>query len=499
MTHPTFLRSAFVTAILICGSRYLNAQTGDFGIFENATDIGNVERAGSVLFDSDKETYSVSGGGQNMWFDTDELHYVWKKASGDVSLAASISWPTAGGEPHRKACLIIRQSLEPNAAYADAVVHGDGLCSIQYREKNGEATHEVQSNLSAPKRLRLEKRGDYVAMSLGESSDDMRPAGGTFRIQFDEPFYIGLGVCAHNGERLETAVFSDVELKTLVAGTLPETVASTLETISIASTDRRVVYHTTDHIEAPNWTVDGKHVLFNSRGSLYSLPATGGEPTRIDTGSLTRLNNDHGLSPDGQTLVISDQTVSGGSRIYTLPASGGTPKLITDLAPSYWHGYSPDGKTLAYCAQRDGDFDIYTIPVEGGAETRLTTSVGLDDGPDYSPDGKWIYFNSVRSGTMQIWRMRPDGTEQTQVTHDEFNDWFPHPSPNGRWIVFLSFDKDVEGHPANKDVQLRLMPADGGEIRTLAKLFGGQGTLNVPSWSPDSRQVAFVSYQPVHH
>jgi TolB protein len=150
---------------------------------------------------------------------------------------------------------------------------------------------------------------------------------------------------------------------------------------------------------------------------------------------------------------------------------------------------------LAYCAERNGNFDIYTIPVEGGEEKRLTTANGLDDGPDYSPDGKYIYFNSERTGTMQIWRMKTDGSEQQQITSDEYNNWFAHPSPDGKWLVILSYEKDVKGHPANKDVMLRLMPVGGGEIQVLAKLFGGQGTINVPSWSPDSKNLAFVSYR----
>jgi Tol biopolymer transport system component len=151
--------------------------------------------------------------------------------------------------------------------------------------------------------------------------------------------------------------------------------------------------------------------------------------------------------------------------------------------------------TLAFCGERNGEFDIYTIPAAGGTERRLTTAPGLDDGPDYSPDGRYIYFNSERTGTMQVWRMKPDGTNQQQMTADEYNNWFPHPSPDGKWIVFLSYAKDVHGHPENKDVMLRLMPAEGGEIRVLAKLFGGQGTINVPSWSPNSEMVAFVSYR----
>jgi Tol biopolymer transport system component len=230
------------------------------------------------------------------------------------------------------------------------------------------------------------------------------------------------------------------------------------------------------------------------------LPVSGGKPTTVDTGFAVRCNNDHGISPDGKLLAISDQSQGDHqSNIYILPLSGGTPRRVTQKSPSYWHGWSPDGKTVAYPGQRNGEFDIYTISTEGGEETQLTTAKGLDDGPEYSPDGKYIYFNSVRTGRMQIWRMHPDGSAQEQVTSDDLNNWFPHISPDGKWLVFLSYGKEVEGHPENKDVMLRIMPLDGdkidGKIEILAKLFGGQGTINVPSWSPDSKQLAFVSYE----
>ncbi len=219
------------------------------------------------------------------------------------------------------------------------------------------------------------------------------------------------------------------------------------------------------------------------------------QPT-IDTGTATHCNNDHGISPDGQQLAISDSTQPDHqSSVYVVPIGGGAARRVTEKSPSYWHGWSPDGKTLAFTGQRNGDFDIYTIPVEGGTETRLTTAKGLDDGPEYSPDGQYIYFNSERSGHMQIWRMHPDGSGQEQVTSEESNDWFPHISPDGKMMVFVAYQKDVTGHPPNKDVEVRMMSLADHTIKVLAKLFGGQGTMNVPSWSPDSSKVAFVSYE----
>jgi tricorn protease-like protein len=411
-------------------------------------------------------------------------------------LAADIAFEGAGGDPHRKACLLVRQSLDTDAAYADAALHGDGLTSLQYRDVQGAMTREIQSAVKGPHRLRLEKRGKYVSMSVARAGEAFQPAGGSFRLELSEPFYVGLGVCAHNDEALETALFSNVELVENAPASGAPKLLSTLETVVIASKDRRVVWWTTNLIEAPNWSRDGTNLFFNSKGRMHRIAVTGGEPQVIDTGFATRCNNDHGISPDGMLLVISDQSQGDRrSRIYTLPIAGGTPKLITERAPSYWHGWSPDGKALAFCGERNGEFDIYIVSTNGGAETRLTTASGLDDGPDYSTDCRFIYFNSERSGHMQIWRMKSDGSEQTQITTDDWNNWFAHPSPDAKWLVFLSYEPDVKGHPENKDVMLRLLSLQTGKIEVLAKLFGGQGTINVPSWSPDSRRLAFVSYQ----
>ncbi len=479
-------------SLLSSASPQTNPANYRYGVFEDHRDIGPVKIPGSVEYDAAKKTYTIAGGGENMWATSDAFHYVWRRISGDFSIAADIQLLGTGGNAHRKAVLLIRQTLDADSAYADAALHADGLTSLQYREAKGGPTREIQSNIKAPSRLQLEKRGDYVFMSLARAGEPMQSAGGSFRIKLTAPFYVGLGVCAHDNNALEKAVFSNVELKQRPQPILE----STLETVAIASKDRKVVYTRRAHFEAPNWSRDGKYFLFNQGGRIYKLPVAGGEPQVLDTGFAIRCNNDHGISPDGNWLAISDQSQEQRrSLIYLVPIAGGTPRRITQLAPSYWHGWSLDGKTLVYCAERGGNYDIYSIPIEGGEEKRLTVANGLDDGPDYSHDGRYVYFNSVRTGLMQIWRMKPDGSEQTQITRDEYNNWFAHPSPDGKWLVFVSFEKDVEGHPPNKDVMLRLMPVGGGEIQILAKLFGGQGTINVPSWSPDSRELAFVSYR----
>jgi TolB protein len=260
------------------------------------------------------------------------------------------------------------------------------------------------------------------------------------------------------------------------------------------------VYREDRHFEAPNWSRDGRFFVINSEGRLYRVSVRGAtrlEP--LEAGFATRANNDHGISPDGRSLVLSHEITDDWqtSTVYVMPLAGGAPKQVTTKAPSFWHGWSPDGKTLAFVGRRDGEFDIYAIPVEGGEERRLTTCVGLDDGPDYSPDGGFIYYNSFCSGRMQIWRMRPDGSRPEQLTHDDYADWFPHPSPDGRWVVFLSYLEDQgQNHPFGKQVKLRLMDVRNGSVRDLTPpFFGGQGTINVPSWSPDSRRVAFVTFE----
>jgi TolB protein len=274
---------------------------------------------------------------------------------------------------------------------------------------------------------------------------------------------------------------------------------SILETVDV-HTGFRTVLKEFDHvIEAPNWTQDGRSLIYNSRGLIYRYELASGDIQQIDTGFAIDCNNDHVLSPDNTRIAVSHfSNEDATSRIYILPIEGGSPVLVTEKGPSYLHGWSPDGRRLAYCAERDGQYDIYTISVDGGAETRLTDLPGLDDGPEYSPDGQTIWFNSTRTGLMQIWRMNTDGSNPTQVVNEPANCWFPHSSPDGNWVVYLAYGKDDVApgeHPANKHVELRLIPSDGGESKTIVKLFGGQGTMNVNSWSPDNRTIAFVSYR----
>ena len=466
------------------------------GMFEGHGDVGTVLHAGSVDYDGAKRTYTISGSGENMWSVADAFQFAWKKVSGDVTLTAEVSFVNKSGNEHKKAVLILRQSLDADSVYADVALHASGLTSLQFRDQKGAVTREIQSNLSAPKRLRIVKRGEYVYMSLAADDGEPKVAGGWLRIPLQGAFYVGIGVCSHDKDVVEKAVFSNVSLAApSSAASAQATLYSTLETVAIDSADRRVAYLAPGRFEASNWAREGSAFLFNREGRIVRLPVAGGTPEVIDTGFATRCNNDHGISPDASQLAISDNSQEDhNSIVYVVPIGGGTPRRITQKSPSYWHGWSPDGKTLAFVGQSNGEFDIYAIPAAGGEETRLTTAKGLDDGPEYSPDGKYIYFNSERTGHMQVWRVKADGSEQQQVFSDDLNNWFPHVSPDGHWMVFLTYEADVTGHPENKDVMLRLMSLSDKKITVLAKLFGGQGTINVPSWSPDSKRVAFVSY-----
>jgi TolB protein len=488
--------SIFPTVVLLACfiPNIAGAQT--LGVFENHSDVGTVLHAGTAEYDSGKQTYALSGSGENMWLAADAFQFVWKKVSGDISLTADVSILGTGGNAHRKAVLVVRQNLDADSVYADVALHGSGLTALQFRDTKGAITQEVQAKQSAPKRMRLVKRGQYVYMSLPGENGELAVAGGWVKVPIEGSYYVGIGMCAHDKDAVERAAFSNVELTVPPAASAQPTLYSTLETVPVTSGDRQAVYVTEGKIEAPNWSRDGQYFLFNRDGHILRMPVSGGTPETIDTGFAVRCNNDHGISPDGTMLAISDSSQEDHhSLVYMLPITGGAPKRITQKSPSYWHGWSPDGKTLAFVGQRDGEFDIYTIPATGGEETRLTVAKGLDDGPEYSPDGQYIYFNSERTGNMQIWRMKADGSGQEQVTSDDLNDWFPHISPDGKWMVFLTYEQAVTGHPENKDVMLRLMSLEDKKIKVLAKLFGGQGTINVPSWSSDSKQIAFVSYQ----
>ncbi len=274
---------------------------------------------------------------------------------------------------------------------------------------------------------------------------------------------------------------------------------SILQTFDIETGERQTILEEDAHFEAPNWSLDGTFFIINQNGSLFKVYQDG-KKEKINTGKATRCNNDHVISPDGQTIALSHNVDDGAdgwltSCIFTVPIDGGQPVRITKKVPSFLHGWSPDGKMLAYTARRNDQFDIYVIPTEGGDEMQLTDTEGLSDGPEYSTDGKYIYYNAMDSGKMELWRMDADGGNTIQLTKDSYSNWFPHISPNGKQLVYISYLQDQgSAHPAMKEVALRLYDLETDKIKTLYTFIGGQGSINVPSWSPDGKKFAFVEY-----
>jgi TolB protein len=490
-----------VTVFLLLAAFFVSAQ-GSVDIFDNHTDVGNPVKPGSTVYIPQTRQLLISGAGANVWADRDEFQYCWKKMTGDFILHARGEFTGSWVDYHRKLGWMVRKSLDANSPHVNATEHGDGLTSLQFRRTAGAQTEEHKLKLMKANILQLERKGNLYIMRAavyGQPFITDTIAG----IDLGDQVYVGLYVCAHNADMLETAVFNNVSITVPLKGessqSTPMALGSNLEILEIASGKRNVIYKVPYSIQAPNWTPDGKSLIYNDyRGLMYSYDLASGKPVQINTVAIASNNNDHVLSFDGKMLGLSSSVKElGGSIVYTVPAGGGTPKQITPKGPSYLHGWSTDGKDLVFCGQRNNEFDVYKIAASGNEpEIRLTNTVGLDDGPEYTPDGKYIYFNSVRSGSMQIWRMKPDGSNQEQVTSDGFHNWFAHISPDGKWIVFLSFlpeETPANIHPPYKHVYIRLMPFGGGEPKVLAYLYGGQGSINTPSWSPDSKKIAFIS------
>jgi len=483
------------------------AQSPAVGIFEDQSDVGSVTPPGTASFDTTTGTYTIHSAGANLWGTTDGFHFLWKKVSGDVSLTADIDFPEKTGthNEHRKAVLIFRQTLDADGAYADAAQHGVGLTALQFRDAKGATTQSIELNIDPPKKLRIEKHGDEFTMFVSFKGEPLHQVGAATKMHLNEPFYAGIGLSAHDSNTTETVTFAHVELKPLVApATAPQmALYSSLKALEIDPGARRAVvaYTAKARAMAPNWSRDGKTLIFVQDGKMFRVAADGlknldGSAEQIDTGGATGCNGSHGLSPDGKSLAITCTMASNpGNRVYIIPTSGGEPRMVTANPDSYFHTWSPDGKTIVFTRPSHGSLNIIAISVDGGAETALTNGSGVSDDPDYSADGQYIYFNTDRWGGMQIARMKADGTGVEQVTHDNFHNWTPHPSPDGKSIVYIAYPPDVTTHAANKDVALHILSTSDGSIRVLTNFVGGDGSMNVPNWAPDSKSLAFVSYE----
>ena len=473
------------------------------GIFENQSNVGNPAIHGSVNYNDDTQEYILKGSGINMWADNDQFQYIYKSIQGDFILRAHIKFIGEGVDPHRKIGWIIRNSLHGNAPHVNATVHGDGLTSLQYRSTIGGETEEVVSGDKAPDVVQLERRGDTYFMSTAKFGEPFTTVL-LDEIHLKNEVFVGLYVCAHNKDVIEEAIFSNVRIIKPVAldfQPYSEYIGSNLETLNVETGHRKIVFHSAHSLQAPNWVNNDEELVYNSNGFLYSYNFSSETVTQINTGFAINNNNDHVFSFDEKLLGISHHNADDGdvSSIYIMEPKGDSlPKKITKdgVGASYLHGISPDNKTLIYTANRNGKYDLYSIDIATQKEFQLTDTKDLDDGSEYSPDGKYIYFNSNRTGNMQLWRMGPGGDNPEQLTFDmNYKDWFPHVSPDGKWIVFISFPPSVGfgDHPFYKHCTLRLMPANGGVPKIIGYIYGGQGSINVPSWSKDSKHIAFVT------
>ncbi len=494
MNCPVVLMSIF--ACILTTSLAQN----QIGLFDHATDVGPVLHKGNTTYNPGTQSYELSGAGANIWFDKDEFHYAYKKLSGEYILRTRARLVGEGLDPHRKFGWMIRTSLDTSAAMVCATVHGDGLTAIQYRKKNGGNIEEVKSPIRMPDIIQIERRGRSFFLSVAKYGNPFWTVE-VPDFDFPDQLYAGLFICAHNADVVEKAIFTNVRIVLPAPeGFQPyrDYIGSHLELMDIATGHREIIYSVPNSIQAPNWTADGKQLIYNSEGHIYNFDIANKTPKILNTDFVIRNNNDHVLSPDGKILGLSSSSGEEEYRslIYTVNTEGGIPKRITPVGPSYLHGWSPDGKWLTYTGGRNEIYNIYKIRSDGsGSEIQLTHKETLDDGPEYSPDGQFIYFNSTRTGSMEIWRMTPDGSNQEQITDDDFQNWFPHFSPDGKTIIFLSYQSKVDpaDHPFYKHVYIRSMPAAGGRIRVIAYLYGGQGSMNVPNWSPDGTRIAFVS------
>lgn len=499
-----------LSMVSLIAANAFSQQLEPVGIFDHHQDVGNPALKGAVIYDKENQTYTMSGAGKNMWATEDQFHFLWKKIKGDFIIRASIKFIGKGTDAHRKIGIMARDKVTTDSRYADACVHGDILTSLQYRPKDGDSTYQVELSTYHPTDIELERVGNTFTFSAAVFGEPYKSV--TKELSLNDEAYAGLFICSHREDVMEKAIFSNVQIiipadKNFVP--YRDYIGSHLEVMDIETGHRKILHSAPNSLQAPNWTPDNRYLIFNSlapkENLLYKYDLKTGEITKLNTGFANQNNNDHVLSYDGKMLAISNHVgEKRTSTIFTLPITGSdNPTKITNEANghSYLHSWSPDNKKLVFTAQRNNEWNIVSIDITTKQETILTENATLDDGPEYSPDGKHIYFNSVRTGTMQLWRMKPDGSNEEQVTFDEYNNWFPHFSPDGKWILYVAFPKDIDptSHPFYKKIYLRLMPATGGIPKTIAYIYGGQGTINVPSWSPDSKKIAFVSNSKLDH
>ena len=474
------------------------------GVFDHHQDVGDPTLAGNALLDPSDQAYTLSGAGVNGSTALDQFHFAWKRIEGDFIVQATVRFIGTGADPRRRLGIIARSALAGPSRYVAACVHGSTLTSLQYRAADGEPTDQIEVSSFHPTDIQLARTGNRFTFSSAVFGENYKSV--SHDVALGDEAHVGLFICSHEAGVVERAVFSNVRVIIPAAPDFKpysDYLGSHLEVMDVATGLRKVLLSEPGSIQAPNWTPDDKLIYNSAAGVMYTYDIATEAVAELNTGTRRQNNNDHVLSFDGKRLALSNYVGTPSRSVaFILPVEGSDdPEQITrpEVGHTYLHGWSPDGKKLVFTGGRKGETghyrNLWSVDVETKVETALTPPGTLDDGPEYTPDGQYIYFNSVRTGTMQIWRMRPDGSQPEQVTFDEYNDWFPHISPDGKWIVFISFpiDMDPWSHPFYRQCYVRLMPSSGGVPRTIAYLYGGQGSMNTPGWSPDSTRIAFVT------
>lgn len=491
---------------LVAFSSFAQDKVGEFTFNQ---DIGHPNKKGSASYDSVSQSYTVNGVGRDIWGTHDEFHYVWQKMTGDFILTATFKLQGETNDPTCKVGWMVRKSDDPASAHMSAALHGDGLTVLQWRSETGVDMAAQRDEQFFPKRnveiMQLEHKGDIFVMRAARYGEPLQIVGFREMKSLTGEMMVGLFACAHDSDGIVKAVVSNLRIDKPVPSDYDPNriwrVESRLETMDVFSGDRKVVLLSGDRLESPNWMPSGEKILFSASGRLFTVPLSGSRRAdMLNTGSATRLNGAHCISPDGKIIGTGSQGEKW-PEILFLPLNGGEPDTVVNEMPAYLHGISPDSKEVVFTApSRDLPvFDIYKKAIKGGTAVRLTDSkkYGFADGCEYTPDGKYIYYNASEiGGTMQIWRMKTDGSDKEQLTFGAVNNWFPHISPDGKWMVFISFPAStaLNTHPAYAPVEIRLMPVSGGAPKVIAYIYGGQGTLDENSWSPDSRHISFVSY-----
>jgi TolB protein len=474
------------------------------GVFDHHQDVGDPKLAGSAAYDRADQTYTLSGAGVNGSTSLDQFQFIWKKIKGDFMVQATVRFIGAGENPRCRLGIMAREALVGTSGYAAACVYESPRTSLEYRAALGGGSARVEVSAFHPTDIQLSRSGNELTLSaavFGESYKSARQ-----ELALSDDLCVGLFICSEREDATVQAVFSNVRVIIPAAPDFKpysDYLGSHLEVMDVATGHRKILHSDPGSIQAPNWTLDEKLIYNSAAGVMYTYHIPTGAIAELDTGPRRQNNNDHVLSFDGKMLALSNYAGDPPRSVaFIMPVSGSRqPQQITspEAGHTYLHGWSPDGKKLVFTGGRKGETghyrNLWSVDVETKQETALTQPGTLDDGPEYTPDGEYIYFNSVRTGTMQIWRMRPDGKNPEQVTFDAYNNWFPHISPDGKWIVFIAFPTDMDpwSHPFYRQCYIRLMPASGGAPRTIGYIYGGQGSMNTPGWSPDSKRIAFVT------